>query len=155
AADVDGRGVMGLVLFNVWSQSRTPLQLFMNDGTGRFSIDNSRLPPALMDPSRSDNFFTVGTFIARQGSDRPDLVLVGAPGTTSVLLRNDGSGHFTSGAPLPPPPRGGSPQGIAAADLDGDGQVDLVIAYALSTNPFAGSYVQILMNNGDGTFRDE
>jgi aryl-phospho-beta-D-glucosidase BglC (GH1 family) len=156
-ADIDGRGVMALILFNVQSApARLPLQLLVNDGTGHFSIDNSRLPQALVNVSRSDNVFRVGRFIPRLGSARPDLVLVGAAGTTSVLLRNDGTGHFTLGAPLPARPFGGqaTPQSIAAADLDGDGHIDLVIGYAQS-NPFGGSYIQILISNGDGTFRDE
>lgn len=156
AADIDGRGVMSLILFNGFSQPRKPLQLLINDGSGRFTIENSRLPATLVDTSHGGNFFVAGTFIPRQSSNRPDLVLVGDPSTTSVLLHNDGTGRFAIGGALPPKPFGGqaSPQSVVAADLNGDGHADLIIANT-QTNPFGGGHIQILINNGDGTFRDE
>ena len=46
---------------------------------------------------------------------------------------------------LPWPEIGADPRGIASADLNGDGKVDLVIANYEST-------VSVLLGNGDGTF---
>lgn len=155
AADTRGNGLVDLILFNDQSATRAPLQLLSNDGQGRFTVDNGRLPSTLTDVRRSDNVFVDGRFVKRRGSSVPDLVLVGGSGVASLLLQNDGSGRFTIGPSLPAKPFGGNAYAVSmvADDLDGDGAVDLVIGYQDAQRE--GAYVQILMNNGDGTFRDE
>lgn len=66
----------------------------------------------------------------------------------NVLLLNDGSGQFTdvSRAKLPQPVR--DTEDIAAADFDGDGDVDLVF---VSEDDFVNEYY---LNDGAGTFTD-
>ena len=65
------------------------------------------------------------------------------PGTVTILL-NNGDGTFTvSPASLT---TGNIPYAIAAADLNSDGVLDLVVANQSSNN------LTILMGNGDGTF---
>ncbi len=79
-----------------------------------------------------------------------------AGGLDSVVLLNDGTGHFSllSGA-MPPKPF--SPSDIAldilAADLNGDRYQDLVVAYTRGN--YVGRYIQVLINYEDGSFRDE
>jgi hypothetical protein len=74
----------------------------------------------------------------------------GYPGVT-VLLGN-GNGTFTTGTaltlpdPFAVPPTDFSPPAIAAADLNGDGKLDLVVTDA------GDGVVDVLLNNGDGTF---
>ena len=83
------------------------------------------------------------------------------------VLLNDGKGYFRilPGA-LPEKPFGlaGEGQAVKAADLDHDGRIDLLLAYTSAgqlapndcTNaPVRGRVIQVLMGNGDGTFRDE
>jgi hypothetical protein len=40
-------------------------------------------------------------------------------------------------------------------DLNGDGDVDLVMAWTKRTPFYKGRSIQFLVNNGDGTFRDD
>src|SRR5437868_9204287 len=48
---------------------------------------------------------------------------------------------------------GNNPNAVAAVDVDGDGQLDLLTAnMGASDNP--GSTVSVLLGNGDGTFQD-
>lgn len=80
------------------------------------------------------------------GDGKLDLAVtdvdVGA-NNVSVLLGN-GDGTFQ------PPlsfPVGQSPVGIASADFNGDGKLDLVVANEFSQN------ISVLLGNGDGTFQ--
>ncbi|MEA5620007.1 ScyD/ScyE family protein [Cronbergia sp. UHCC 0137] len=51
-------------------------------------------------------------------------------------------------------PVGEEPSSMTGADFDGDGDIDLAIAYPgrINSNSFSGNTVSILFNNGDGTF---
>jgi hypothetical protein len=74
------------------------------------------------------------------------------------ILLNDGTGHFriSSGA-LPPRPFDNTGYGgeVRATDINRDAKPDLLFAYA-KVEPYGyGRWIQILINNGDGTFRDE
>ena len=64
-------------------------------------------------------------------------------GSVQILLDN-GDGTFRTGAVLP---TGQSADGIAAADIDGDGFPDLVVTSEL------GNTVSLLTSNHDGTFK--
>jgi hypothetical protein len=64
---------------------------------------------------------------------------------SATLLHAQGSVSFVPG-PGSPLPAGSFPQAVAAADLDGDGRIDLVTAN------FASNNVTVLLGNGQGGF---
>jgi FG-GAP-like repeat/FG-GAP repeat len=75
----------------------------------------------------------------------PDILVAnGVAGTVSVLL-GDGKGNFQSG-PGSPIPAGHLPNDLAVADMNGDGNLDVVIANHQSP------YLTILLGDGTGKF---
>jgi FG-GAP-like repeat/FG-GAP repeat len=77
---------------------------------------------------------------------KPDMVVANADaGTVSVLL-GDGMGRFRE-APGSPVAAGHLPNDIAVTDMNGDGNLDLVIADHQSP------YVTVLLGDGKGGFR--
>lgn len=76
-----------------------------------------------------------------------DLVVTNEDGATFHSIRpliNDGSGSFTPGNDYDAVD---APQGLAAADFNGDGNIDIAAA-----NNVAPGSVSVLLGNGDGTF---
>ncbi len=84
------------------------------------------------------------------GDARPDLAIANGGDSTITILLNNGSGSFVpaSGSPITFGKGEQSPVGIAAADFNGDGHLDLA-AVNSATND-----VTILLGNGDGTFTE-
>ena len=153
AGDVDGDGIDDLVLF---SAAPIGMQLLYDNGSGLFQVENQRLPATLLAPGV---VFDAGAFVPRPGSEIPDLVVFGS--STSYFLQNNGTGDFSIASSLPLPPSSaftGSAfaANVAVGDLDNNGQMDLVVAWTnQDVSPSSGSYIQILINNGDGTFTDQ
>jgi FG-GAP-like repeat len=73
------------------------------------------------------------------------------------VLLNDGSGRFHDAAALPPKPLGPASILISLATLDvnRDGRPDLLAGFTPGTPNYVGRRIQVLINNGDSTFRDE
>jgi hypothetical protein len=149
AADVDGNGAVDLFFGPLDKRA----QILLNDGTGHFSIADAALPPDL------GGGYTGSAFVDVNGDHAPDLVLAkGYVGGSDQVLLNDGRGHFSSVQTALPANSYGTNSvglGIATGDINGDGHPDLVMA-STSQNPFyVGANLQVLIANGDGTFRDE
>jgi hypothetical protein len=95
-------------------------------------------------------------------SDSGSLVQNLQPGNYSLSVSaQSGSGTYQvtsefveADPPLVPLPVGMAPQGMAVADLAGDGTSDLIVANSgTPTNP--GNTVSVLLGNGDGTFQPQ
>jgi hypothetical protein len=76
----------------------------------------------------------------------PDIVVANSPQGTVTTLLGNGSGTFTAAGSFP---AGGNPYDVVAGDFDGDGNLDVVV----SSFPRTGSYVTVLLGNGDGSFQ--
>ena len=174
AADVNGDRALDLYIGSIYTWARKePPELFLNDGTGRFSACADCLPGLVRDPvyvagQRLDGYsFTASQFVDVDNDRDADLVLAGhgfyragsdIVSSGSQVLVNDGSGHFSvRGGALPPRPWKDTAEGldVRATDLDRDGYQDLAIAYTQTDPPYVGRWIQLLISNGDGSFRDE
>lgn len=156
AADVNGDGAPDLYVGNICCGP--PPEILPNDGSGHFSVLPNALPAAMEDYQSSGERYTAAAFADVNGDGAPDLVLGGENTTPDAVLLNDGHGHFTPlpGA-MPAKPFAPDAEALAAApvDLNGDGHIDLLLAFTKGTPFYVGRWIQVLIGNGDGTFRDE
>lgn len=77
---------------------------------------------------------------------KPDLIVANGDDSSVSVLLGDGRRHFTS-APGSPVACGKGPSDIAVADMNGDGNPDLVIANT------GTPYITILLGDGKGGFK--
>jgi hypothetical protein len=138
AADFNGDGAQDLATANVSGGNVT---ILLNKGSGNFVEKASSPEPAGSFPSSL-------TAADLDGDGDQDLAVTNQVSDDVTILRNNGSGNFGEPASSPVP-AGTFPQGIAAADLNGDGDFDLAVA-----NQGAPSNVTILRNNGSGGFSE-
>jgi hypothetical protein len=114
--------------------------VFLNDGSGNFSFAGYAFSGQVIQN------FAVADF-NRDG--RPDLVANTDAGTTLLSLGN-GDGTFQSPSTLPVTTR--TPAGLAVADLNKDGLLDVIVDdFGLPSSGVPGS-IQIALQQPDGTF---
>ena len=151
--DVDGDGDPDLLVTRLGD----PVQLFVNDGHGRFTDESGNLGSAITGANGAafadyDNDGDVDVLIVRDGSD--------------LLLANDGTGHFTdvsAAAGI----GDDNLRGMSASwgDYDGDGHLDVYVTHYIKCTgdwKTAGEIVSqvayyddvLYHNNDDGTFSD-
>jgi len=152
AADIDGDGDIDLYLGNINGGTTGP-QLYINDGSGNFTPSTTGLPDFVVNRQQ---VFPSARFLDVNNDGFPDLVLGSDQSSDSnVVLLNDGHGNFTSAPNILPAKFGGlgwATVAISPADYDGDGYTDLILV--MTDNYQGHSTLQLLLNNGDGTFRD-
>lgn len=131
--DVDGDGDLDLALaiYNFGTTKLSQNRLFLNDGTGRFVDGTVGRMPVFDD----DTGVVAMADLDRDG----DLDLVfGCEGKGSYkgdrLYLNDGKGNYTDATAGRLPKVADWTSGIAAGDVDGDGDLDLVFAKVLGQN---------------------
>ncbi|MEM7202095.1 MAG: VCBS repeat-containing protein [Planctomycetota bacterium] len=134
--DVDGDGDPDVVVANSIQSNR----LYVNDGTGVMAdVSATRLPPNV------DASFAV-TAADADGDGDVDLVF-GNSGDENVLLLNNGIGVFQEAAAAGLPPDVLDTRGLAFADVDRDGDQDLLLANLLQQD-------RLYFNDGRGGFAD-
>ncbi|AFU18122.1 Na-Ca exchanger/integrin-beta4 (plasmid) [Bacillus thuringiensis MC28] len=135
AADFNGDGKLDLAVTN--DAPGNDVSVLLGNGDGTFQ------PSTFYPAGDAPIAITTGDF---NGDGKLDLAItdvdVGA-NNVSVLLGN-GDGTFQPPSSFPV---GQSPVGIASADFNGDGKLDLVVANEFSQN------ISVLLENGDGTFQ--
>ncbi len=134
AADVNGDGKLDLICANYFDNT---LMVLTNNGNGNFG---------------SNATYTVGSnpssVVAADvnGDGKVDLICANGgngSGNTLTVLTNNGNGIFGSNATYIV---GGYPTSVTAADVNGDGKLDLICAN------FDNDTLTVLTNNGNGGF---
>ena len=136
AADVNGDGRSDLISAN---SSANTLSVLTNNGSGGFTLASS--------PAVGNNPVWV-TAADVNGDGRTDLISANyGPSTLGgyalSVLTNDGSGGFTLASS---PTVGSRPFSVTAADVNGDGRMDLISANLIADT------LSVLTNNGRGGF---
>ena len=135
-ADLDGEGSLDLVVSNDRPDKKV---IYLNDGRG-----NYRTAGTFGRPEWSTRYITVADL---NGDGRPDIIVANrssnpAKPVPCFVCLNDGKGGFPNEIPLPTQ----SATIIIAADLDGDGKIDLVVPHR------DGGQSLIFWNDGTGKF---
>ncbi|MBJ6120385.1 FG-GAP repeat domain-containing protein [Sphingomonas mollis] len=147
AADFDRDGHMDVVFV---AEDTRRHQLYLGDGKGGFADASDRLPR-----QSQGNALAVGDV---DGDGLPDIVIGNSsearegetkPDPRNFLWLNDPArpGRFIDASDTHLPRNAEDAQGIALADMDGDGDLDMVVANQTPPN-------RLLLNNGKGRFTD-
>ena len=181
--DLDGDGDLDLLVADWGDASASTVSrviLYSNDGHGRFALTETQKDA----PNATDHFpATIPATAASPyyGSRPTDLDLVDVDGDFDLdilinhregysrIFLNDGHGYFTDGTgftgTLPAditanyaPKRGPYSNNQEACDLDGDGDLDLILdnaGKAPDSAPTGMNVTQLLFNDGHGVFVDQ
>ena len=128
--DIDGDGDLDLVTIN--DGPNVTEHIFVNRGDGTYTDETAMRLTGTANPAGADD--NVAVWLDYDNDGDPDLV-IGSLGADR-LLANDGSGKFTLVAGATPNDTNAT-LGLAAADFDGDGRIDLLQGQGEITNSLA------------------
>ena len=147
AGDLDGDGDLDLVVGIPLQASR----LWTNQGNGVFVDTTGGLQLAVAEDT------TRVLLIDVDGDQDLDLLFACGNGWASGqerLYRNDGGGAFTDVTSTHLPVQNDATPSAAAGDLDGDGDVDLLLGGYVPTYAPPVGQERVLRNDGSGVFTD-
>ncbi|WP_181898421.1 FG-GAP repeat domain-containing protein [Alteromonas aestuariivivens] len=152
SADLDNDGDLDILV----ADNNTPA-VFYNDGKGNFTKNTSVLKGL-----NDYNWFTT-ELLDVDGDGYVDILAAGheQDGFASQVIWGDSSGIYRSSnaTVLPATPLHGTVLDIDVADLDGDGDLDIVLNRTGdrtgSVDFYQGYYLQLLINEGGRKFKDE
>ena len=133
--DLDGDGDLDALVANYFDQAET---VWRNDGTGSFSAH----PTTPSFGGGNSYGVALGDL---DGDGDLDAVVANFIGEAETVWRNDGTGSF-SAHPTTPSFGGGDSYGVALGDLDGDGDLDALVATCCSQAE------TVWRNDGTGSF---
>lgn len=148
--DVDGDGDLDLLTADygnnrLFSGGGTTVSVRLNDGQGNFSGTQQvtvGLGPYALAIGDIDGDGDLDLLTANSGRSTPT-----ASGNTTVSVRlNDGQGNFSGNQEFSV---GATPEELVLGDIDGDGDLDVLIAKGFSSS---SSAVSVRLNNGRGQF---
>jgi hypothetical protein len=144
--DVTGDGSPDIYLANYNGGTGQQNVLWINDGTGHFSDQTSSRLPVIIDSSNGALLVDVN------GDSSKDIVVTNVGGQQNRLYLNNGTGNFTDVTSTNMPTNTGNHStNVAAADVDSDGDIDLIIGNGGSQ---AAQLNRLYLNDGTGTFTD-
>jgi len=120
--------------------------IFLSNGDGTFTLSQAVGPLNGSQGSNDPSLVAVGDFNGDGHLDFAVAAQGGSSGSLDVYL-GDGTGHFNYSATYNYGSRDGGAGSIAAADVNGDGKLDLIVG-----NGGYDGTITILLGNGDGTF---
>jgi len=148
-ADLNGDGKPDLVVTNQCSSGCSTVGVLLGNGDGTFQ--------SVVTYSTGGNFAYAGAVADVNKDGKPDLLVANAclnssctTGAVGVLMGN-GDGTFQN--PVSYDSGGEAALGVTTADINSDGNLDLLIANECADNTCANGSVAVLLGNGDGTFK--
>jgi hypothetical protein len=178
--DLDGDGDMDLAIGD-WGDNRgspkteTTVRLYENDGKGVFTaLPLDATPPPLPGPRPPANA-DAGLNPADGGVILPylygagpldldihdvdgdfdlDLLVIGRNGQSRIFF-NEGNFHFSDGTAGYPPKQGPYQYNQELCDIDGDGDLDLLVDNSGGVQKRGAYLTQVNINDGKGYFRDQ
>ena len=169
SGDIDGDGDIDL-----WVESNggrnVVSHIMVNNGDGTFTIEPARVSHEVLRNPPDYRQYVGNHFVDLDNDGDLELVLgqlspgplgLGAP---SLVLVNDGTGHYPTRVELPRPPLNEGYTRVSWLthfDVNADGFQDLLLAHRrlyegpTTEIPDTGRYIQVLINRGGPSFSDE